>query len=73
VAWWAFFTWWVLPIECVVVLLAFPVAAGIGAVAFKTAPRMRMRRRDDLRRAHAVRPGMAVAAGLHADGACGPG
>lgn len=44
VPWWAFFTWWVLPIECVVVLLVFPVAAGIGAVAFaKTAARVRLR------------------------------
>jgi len=44
VPWWAFFTWWVLPIECVIVLLVFPAAAGIGAMAFgKTAARMRLR------------------------------
>jgi hypothetical protein len=30
VAWWSFLTWWVLPVECVVVLVTFPLAAALG-------------------------------------------
>lgn len=31
VPWWLFITWWVLPVECLVVLLVFPSAAWLGA------------------------------------------
>jgi hypothetical protein len=27
VRWWSFFTWWVLPLECVTLMLCFPAAA----------------------------------------------
>ena len=31
VPWWSFVTWWVLPTECIVVLVLFPTAAWIGS------------------------------------------
>jgi len=31
VPWWSFLTWWVLPTECIVVLVVFPAAAWIGS------------------------------------------
>jgi len=31
VEWWAFLTWWVLPLECITVLLSFPAAAWAGS------------------------------------------
>jgi hypothetical protein len=31
VEWWAFLTWWVLPLECVSLLLSFPAAAWISS------------------------------------------
>jgi hypothetical protein len=31
VPWWSFLTWWVLPTECIVVLIVFPAAARIGS------------------------------------------
>jgi hypothetical protein len=31
VPWWLFITWWVLPVECLVVLIVFPSAAWLGA------------------------------------------
>ena len=31
VDWWAFLTWWVLPLECVTLLLAFPAAASMSS------------------------------------------
>ena len=31
VDWWAFLTWWVLPLECITVLLSFPAAAWAGS------------------------------------------
>ena len=34
VAWWSFITWWVLPTECIVMLVVFPVAAWIGTRLF---------------------------------------
>jgi hypothetical protein len=34
VPWWSFLTWWVLPTECLVVLVVFPVAAWIGSHLF---------------------------------------
>jgi len=37
VPWWLFMTWWVLPIECVIVLVAFPVASWLGAILFARA------------------------------------
>jgi hypothetical protein len=30
VPWWSFLTWWVLPVECAVVLVSFPAAAALG-------------------------------------------
>src|SRR5450755_1251980 len=34
VPWWSFLTWWVLPTECLVVLVVFPKAAWIGSALF---------------------------------------
>jgi hypothetical protein len=34
VPWWSFLTWWVLPTECIVVVLMFPAAAWIGSGLF---------------------------------------
>ena len=34
VPWWSFVTWWVLPVECVIVLAMFPAAAWIGSHLF---------------------------------------
>ncbi len=34
VPWWSFLTWWVLPTECLVVLVVFPIAAWIGSHLF---------------------------------------
>ena len=31
VPWWLFFTWWVLPLECLVLVVFFPAAAWAGA------------------------------------------
>jgi hypothetical protein len=31
VEWWAFLTWWVLPLECATVMLSFPAAAWAGS------------------------------------------
>ena len=31
VPWWSFMTWWVLPTECLVMLVVFPVAARLGS------------------------------------------
>jgi hypothetical protein len=31
VPWWSFITWWVLPTECVVMLVVFPTAAWLGS------------------------------------------
>jgi hypothetical protein len=44
VPWWSFFTWWVLPLECAIVLFIFPLASMLGA---RCAPRAdaRLRRR----------------------------
>lgn len=44
VPWWSFFTWWVLPLECAVVLIIFPLASMIGArCAPRADPRLRRR------------------------------
>lgn len=44
VPWWSFFTWWVLPVECVVVLASFPVAAALGERCLRGAhPDFRLR------------------------------
>jgi len=44
VPWWSFFTWWVLPLECAVLLVVFPVAAWIGAHLFPHASAVSRRR-----------------------------
>jgi len=44
VPWWSFFTWWVLPLECAVLLVVFPVAAWIGAHLFPHASAVARRR-----------------------------
>lgn len=44
VPWWSFFTWWVLPLECTVVLIIFPLASMVGArCAPRADPRLRRR------------------------------
>jgi hypothetical protein len=44
VPWWSFFTWWVLPLECTVVLVIFPLASMLGArCAPQADPRIRRR------------------------------
>ncbi len=49
VPWWSFITWWVLPVECAVVLASFPASAALGERCARNA-------RPDLRR----RAGIAV-------------
>jgi hypothetical protein len=44
VPWWSFLTWWVLPTECVVVAIVFPMAAWIGSHLFSSADPVRRRR-----------------------------
>jgi hypothetical protein len=44
VPWWSFLTWWVLPTECVVVILVFPMAAWFGSRLFTHSDPIRRRR-----------------------------
>jgi hypothetical protein len=44
VAWWSFVTWWVLPLECVTLMVCFPAAAWAGsALASGVRPVVRRR------------------------------
>jgi hypothetical protein len=44
VPWWSFLTWWVLPTECAVVAIVFPLAAWIGSLLFTGSDPIRRRR-----------------------------
>ena len=44
VAWWSFITWWVLPTECLVVLVVFPAAAWVGTKLFTRMDPVKRRR-----------------------------